>query len=75
MAKLASPTDKRRKFRAILKRKQLTVMPSPHNVDARGRRKQEEQVSGHDSAQLGGDGFLFLHFFRRLHFLAATSER
>ena len=27
MAKLASPTDKRRKFRAILKRKQLTVMP------------------------------------------------
>ena len=25
MAKLASPTDKRRKFRAILKRKQLTV--------------------------------------------------
>lgn len=27
MAKLASPTDKRRKLRAILKRKQLTVMP------------------------------------------------
>jgi 2-methylisocitrate lyase-like PEP mutase family enzyme len=27
MAKQLSPTDKRRKFRAILKRKQLTVMP------------------------------------------------
>ena len=27
MAKQLSPTDKRRKLRAILKRKQLTVMP------------------------------------------------
>ena len=48
MAKLASPTDKRRKLRAILKRKQLTVMPGGFS------RLYEQRAGARDQGAVSG---------------------